>query len=167
MPYGHLMSRRYRIRRFRDRALREMLDVLMTVSFVAWRDGVVSCLVRSDPGHVTPLLGVPRAEETATYSVMLQFASAIHSMSSGYIRSCFPMYQSATGEATRECSVTLSSVASRYIAMYLSRGTVAVSSHAPRAHPIQEGDFIWRAAAVHRHRLLLRSISISLSATSM
>lgn len=110
----------------------EMLDVLKTVSFVAWRDGVVSLAWYGATQAMSLLcsafLGL---EETATYSVMLQFASAIHSMSSGYIRSCFPMYQSAyvRGDKGVQRHVVERGF-SCYIAMYLC-GTVAVTVMLP------------------------------------
>ena len=74
----------------------EMLDVLKTVSFVAWRDGVVS-LAWYGATQATSLLcsAFLGLEQTGTYSVMLQFATAIHQISSAYLRSCFPTFQSA------------------------------------------------------------------------
>ena len=74
----------------------EMFGVLKTVSFVAWRDGVVS-LAWYGATQATSLLcsAFLGLEQTATYSVMLQFATAIHNVSSAYMRSCFPMFQSA------------------------------------------------------------------------
>lgn len=74
----------------------EMKEVFATVSFVAWRDGVVSVAWYGATQAMSLLcsafLGL---SETATYSVMLQFAGAVHNLSSTYIRSCFPMFQSA------------------------------------------------------------------------
>lgn len=74
----------------------EMREVLGTVSFVAWRDGVVS-LALYGATQATSLLcsAFLGLEETATYSVMLQFASAMYNVSSVYMRSCLPAFQSA------------------------------------------------------------------------
>lgn len=74
----------------------EMRNVLSTISFVAWRDGVGS-LAWYGATQATSLISSAYLglEQTATYSVMLQFATAIYNLSSTYMRSCLPMFQSA------------------------------------------------------------------------
>ena len=105
----------------------EMRSVLSTVSFVAWRDGVVS-LAWYGATQATSLLSSAflGLEETATYSVMLQLASALYNISSAYLRSCFPMFQSAYVSGDRETQRSaLERGVSCYVAMY-AVGTVGV-----------------------------------------
>lgn len=105
----------------------EMRSVLSTVSFVAWRDGVVS-LAWYGATQATSLLSSAflGLAETATYSVMLQLASALYNISSAYLRSCFPMFQSAYVSGDRETQRTaLERGVSCYFVMY-AVGTVAV-----------------------------------------
>lgn len=110
----------------------EMLDVLKTVSFVAWRDGVVS-LAWYGATQATSLLcsAFLGLEQTATYSVMLQFATAIHNLSSAYVRSCFPMFQSAyvRGDKKVEREVVERGI-SCYVFMFLC-GAIIVTSLLP------------------------------------
>lgn len=105
----------------------EMKSVLSTVSFVAWRDGVVS-LAWYGATQATSLLSSAflGLDETATYSVMLQLASALYNISSAYLRSCFPMFQSAyvSGDRGTQQSALERGV-SCYVAMY-AVGTVGV-----------------------------------------
>mgnify|MGYP001178035032 FL=1 len=74
----------------------EYRNVLTTISFVAWRDGVVS-LAWYGATQATSLLSSAffGLTETATYSVMIQFANALYNLSSADMRSCLPMFQSA------------------------------------------------------------------------
>ncbi len=105
----------------------EMRSVLSTVSFVAWRDGVVS-LAWYGATQATSLLSSAflGLAETATYSVMLQLASALYNISSAYLRSCFPMFQSAYVSGDREAQRTaLERGVSCYVAMY-AVGTIGV-----------------------------------------
>lgn len=101
----------------------EMLDVLKTVSFVAWRDGVVS-LAWYGATQATSLLcsAFLGLEQTGTYSVMLQFATAIHQISSSYLRSCFPTFQSAY---VRDDKQTQKAVVERGISCYVCMYIVA------------------------------------------
>ncbi|MBM6687359.1 hypothetical protein H6A35_00480 [Collinsella tanakaei] len=98
----------------------EMRSVLSTVSFVAWRDGVVS-LAWYGATQATSLLSSAflGLAETATYSVMLQLATALYNISSAYLRSCFPMFQSAyvSGDRGTQRSALERGV-SCYVAMY-------------------------------------------------
>ena len=99
----------------------EMLDVLKTISFVAWRDGVVSLAwygaTQAASLISSSYLGL---EETATYSVMLQFASAIYNLSSAYMRSCFPMFQSASVHGDVETQRrTVETGISGYVVLYV------------------------------------------------
>lgn len=83
----------------------EMIDVLGSVAFVASRDGIVSVAwygaTQATSLICSAFLGLA---QNATYSVMLQIATAICNLGGAYIRSCFPMYQSAfvTGDATTQ-----------------------------------------------------------------
>lgn len=105
----------------------EMRSVLSTVSFVAWRDGVVS-LAWYGATQATSLLSSTflGLAETATYSVMLQLASALYNISSAYLRSCFPMFQSAyvSGDRGTQRSALERGI-SCYVVMY-AVGTVGV-----------------------------------------
>lgn len=75
----------------------EILEVLRTVSFVASRDGIVSLAWYGATQAASLISSIYFGlEETATYSVMLQFATAIHNISGTYIRSFFPAFQSAS-----------------------------------------------------------------------
>ena len=76
--------------------LLEYRNVFTTISFVAWRDGVVS-LAWYGATQATSLLSSAffGLTETATYSVMIQFANALYNLSSADMRSCLPMFQSA------------------------------------------------------------------------
>lgn len=81
----------------------EILEVLRTVSFVASRDGVVSLAWYGATQAASLISSVCFGlEETATYSVMLQFATAIHNISGTYVRSFFPAFQSASLARDRE-----------------------------------------------------------------
>ncbi|WP_066832727.1 O-unit flippase-like protein [Collinsella ihumii] len=99
----------------------EMRSVLGTVSFVAWRDGVVS-LAWYGATQATSLLSSMflGLEQTATYSVMIQFASAIYNLSSTYMRSCFPTFQAAyvSGDRSSQRKL-LDRGMSCYVVMYL------------------------------------------------
>lgn len=81
----------------------EMKEVLGTVSFVAWRDGVVSLAWYGATQAMSLLcsafLGLA---ETATYSVMLQFATAAHNFSSVYMHTYLPSFQSAYVKGDRQ-----------------------------------------------------------------
>lgn len=100
----------------------DMRSVLSTVSFVAWRDGMVS-LAWYGATQATSLLSSTflGLVETATYSVMLQLASALYNISSAYIRSCFPMFQSAyvSGDRNLQRSALERGI-SCYVAMYVT-----------------------------------------------
>ena len=105
----------------------EMRSVLSTVSFVAWRDGVVS-FAWYGATQATSLLSSAflGLAETATYSVMLQLASAIYNISSTYLRSCFPMFQSAYVSGDRKTQRSaLEKGVSCYVAVY-ALGTIGV-----------------------------------------
>lgn len=113
-----------------DRA--EMKEVLGTVSFVAWRDGIVSLAWYGATQAMSLLcsafLGLA---ETATYSVMLQFLNAMYNISSVYMRSCFPAYQSAyVSRDKRAMQNMLERGISAYVALYALAG-VAVTACLP------------------------------------
>lgn len=78
-------------------SLSEIRSVLRTISYVASRDGIVSLswygATQAASLISSAFLGL---EETATYSVMLQFATAIHNLSGAYVRSFLPTFQSAS-----------------------------------------------------------------------
>lgn len=94
----------------------EMISVLKTVSFVAWRDGVVS-LAMYGATQATTLLcsGFFGLAESATYSVMLQLANAIANLSCAYARSFLPQFQSAFVQGDWE---TMRSVPARGVSCY-------------------------------------------------
>lgn len=74
----------------------DVRKVFRTISYVAGRDGIVSVAwygaTQATSLLCSAFLGL---EETATYSVMLQFATAIYNLASAYLRSYFPMFQAA------------------------------------------------------------------------
>lgn len=74
----------------------EIKEVLNSIAFVASRDGIVSVAwygaTQATSLICSAYLGLA---ENATYSVMLQFGTALYNIGSAYIRSCFPMFQSA------------------------------------------------------------------------
>lgn len=105
----------------------EMRLVLGTVSFVAWRDGVVS-FAWYGATQATSLLSSAflGLEQTATYSVMLQFTSAVYNLSSTYMRSCFPTFQAAhvSGDKTSQRRL-LDRGMSCYVVMYMVGAVLA------------------------------------------
>lgn len=74
----------------------EIKSVFGSIAFVASRDGIVSVAwygaTQATSLICSAYLGLA---ENATYSVMLQFGTALYNIGSAYIRSCFPMFQSA------------------------------------------------------------------------
>ena len=121
----------------------EMRSVLGTVSFVAWRDGVVS-LAWYGATQATSLLSSAflGLEQTATYSVMLQFATAIYNLSSTYMRSCFPTFQAAhvSGDKTSQRRL-LDRGMSCYVVMYVV-GTILAAFVALPILTLFKDDFI-------------------------
>ena len=107
---------------------REIIEVLKSVSFVASRDGVVSVAwygaTQATSLICSAFLGLA---ETATYSVMLQFATALYNLGSAYMRSCFPMFQSAYVAGDRQTQrETVERGISCYIWMYFGGAFVVV-----------------------------------------
>lgn len=98
----------------------EMGEVLRSVSFIASRDGIVSVAwygaTQATSLICSAFLGLA---ETATYSVMMQFATALYNLGSAYIRSCFPMFQSAfvAGDKNTQCE-TVERGITCYVWMY-------------------------------------------------
>lgn len=121
----------------------EMKEVFSTVSFVAWRDGIVS-VAWFGATHATSLLcsAFLGLSETATYSVMMQFAGAVHNVSSVYMRSCFPMFQSAyiRGEIKVQRE-TVERGMSCYVALYMA-GTALVAIAVLPVLTLFKADFI-------------------------
>lgn len=106
----------------------ELHNVLLTVSFVAWRDGVVSFswygATQATSLLSSVLLGLA---ETATYSVMIQFANAVYNLSSAYMRSCFPMFQSAYVRGDNEVQrQTLERGISCYVVLFVAGTALSV-----------------------------------------
>lgn len=77
----------------------EIKDVFFTIIHVAWRDGLVQLALYASTQATTILsslfLGL---SETGTYSVLLQFSSAVYSFAVAYPNSFFPAIQSAYAE---------------------------------------------------------------------
>lgn len=74
----------------------EIKEVLSAVSYTAWRDGVVSVAWYGATQATTIICSLYLGlTETGTYSIMLQLATATYNISSAYMRSCFPTWQSA------------------------------------------------------------------------
>ena len=100
----------------------EVKAVFSSITFVASRDGIVSVAwygaTQATSLICSAYLGL---EENATYSVLLQFATALYNLGSAYARSCFPMYQSAfvaEDEATQRHVVERG--VSCYVLMYVA-----------------------------------------------
>ena len=106
----------------------EILEVLRTVSFVASRDGIVSLAWYGATQAASLISSIYFGlEETATYSVMLQFATAIHNISGSYIRSFFPAFQSASlSQDEKSQQAILERGMSCYVALF-AVGTVLAS----------------------------------------
>ena len=74
----------------------ELRDVLGTVSSFAWRDGVVQLSLYASTQATSIIcslfLGL---RETGTYSILLQFATAVFTCAETFARAHLPMFQSA------------------------------------------------------------------------
>lgn len=121
----------------------EIKEVLGTVSFVAWRDGVVSLAWYGATQAMSLLcsafLGLA---ETATYSVMLQFATAVHYFSSVYMHTYLPSFQSAyvKGDSQRQRD-SIDRGMSCYVLMFLAC-TLGVTLVVLPVLPLFKPDFI-------------------------
>lgn len=110
----------------------EVIDILKTVSFVASRDGLVSVAWYGATQATTLLcsafLGLA---EAGTYSVMMQFTNGLFNVSSAYMRSFFPSFQSAyvRGDLATQRSIIARGLCC-YIAMF-ALGTVCVTALLP------------------------------------
>lgn len=110
----------------------EVKETLKTVSFVASRDGLVSVAWYGATQAMTLLcsafLGL---SEAGTYSVMIQLTSGIYNVSSAYMRSFFPSFQSAyvRGDLAVQRSIIARGL-SCYIAIF-ALGTVCVTALLP------------------------------------
>lgn len=110
----------------------EVKETLRTVSFVASRDGLVSVAWYGATQAMTLLcsafLGL---SEAGAYSVMIQLTSGIYNVSSAYMRSFFPSFQSAyvKGDLTVQRSIIARGL-SCYIAMF-ALGTACVTVFLP------------------------------------
>lgn len=86
----------------------EVREVLGTVGHVAWRDGVVqlACYASTQAMSILSSLFLGLAE-TGTYSVLLQFATAVYNFASAYPKSFYPSMQAAfaEGDAARQRSI--------------------------------------------------------------
>lgn len=106
----------------------EVKAVFSSITFVASRDGIVSVAwygaTQATSLICSAYLGL---EENATYSVLLQFATALYNLGSAYARSCFPMYQSAfvAEDETTQRHVVERGV-SCYVLMYVA-GVVVIA----------------------------------------
>lgn len=104
----------------------EVKAVLSSITFVASRDGIVSVAwygaTQATSLICSAYLGL---EENATYSVLLQFATALYNLGSAYARSCFPMYQSAfvANDETTQRHIVERGV-SCYVLMYVAGAVV-------------------------------------------
>ena len=103
----------------------EIKNTLLTVSHVAWRDGLVqlacyaSTQAMSIIGSVT--LGLA---ETGTYSVLLQLGNAVYSFAGAYPKSFFPTFQAAHAGSDIERQKT---IVSKSIVAYWGLFFIAVA----------------------------------------
>lgn len=77
----------------------DIKSVFSTISFVAWRDGIVqvSCYASTQAMSIIASLFLSLAS-TGTYSILLQFGTAIYHFASAYTKSFYPSFQSARME---------------------------------------------------------------------
>lgn len=76
--------------------LSEMVEIVKSISGIAWRDGVVQLAAYFSTQATTMVCSATLTlAQTGTYSVLMQFANAIASVSSAYARSYYPTFQSA------------------------------------------------------------------------
>lgn len=105
----------------------EIKNVFSTIYFTAWRDGVVTVAWFGSTQAMTIIcslfLGL---NETGTYSVMLQLATAVYNVASAYIRSFFPAWQAASVEhdTVRQRNIVSKGISCYYAGFLI--GTLAV-----------------------------------------
>lgn len=77
-------------------SVREIRNILSTVSHVAWRDGFVqlACYASTQAMSIVGSLTLGLAE-TGTYSVLLQLANAVYHFAGAYPKSFYPAFQAA------------------------------------------------------------------------
>lgn len=80
----------------------EVRDVLSTVSFIAWRDGLVqmASYLSSQGSSIVCSLFLSLSQ-TGMYSLLLQLAMAVCGFACAFVRSFLPMFQSAYAEGDR------------------------------------------------------------------
>ena len=77
----------------------DLREILSTISFIAWRDGVVQLALYASGQATTILCSLfLTLTETGTYSVLFQLGSAVYSFSGAYARSFYPMFQSVSAQ---------------------------------------------------------------------
>lgn len=81
----------------------EIRSVFSSISFVAWRDGVVqlSCYASTQAMSIIASLFLDLAA-TGTYSILLQLGTAVYHFASAYAKSFYPAFQSARMEGNKE-----------------------------------------------------------------
>ncbi len=86
----------------------EYRSVFGSVSYVAWRDGLVqfACYGSTQATSVVCSLTLSLSE-TGAFSVLLQFATAVYNLSSVFTRSYLPMYQSSFAEGNTSSQVSI------------------------------------------------------------
>ncbi|QOS67599.1 hypothetical protein GS424_013930 [Eggerthella guodeyinii] len=99
----------------------EIKSALGTISFVAWRDGVVqvSCYASTQAMSIMCSLFLSLAA-TGTYSILLQFGTAVYHFASAYAKSYYPAFQSARmlGDLDRQRNIICKSI-SAYWVLYI------------------------------------------------
>jgi O-antigen/teichoic acid export membrane protein len=74
----------------------EMREVLSTIFYIAWRDGIVMlALYAATQASALICSMFLTLGETGSYSILLQFGNTICSFAASYALSCYPEYQSA------------------------------------------------------------------------
>lgn len=111
-------------------SLKEIKQLVATVSHLAWRDGLVQIAMYVSTQAMSILsslfLGL---EETGTYSILLQLATALGTFASAYARSYFPAMQSAFAEndSQKQKNIVSTGVTAFWLLMFLGvAGTCAV-----------------------------------------
>ncbi|NEG89960.1 O-unit flippase-like protein [Bifidobacterium aerophilum] len=108
---------------------KEIQSVLGTVSHLAWKDGIVSLATYASTQATSIFCSLfLTLEQTGTYSVLLQLATALYNFAAAYPRSFLPALQSAYAENNREQQKNIISASIVvYWILYIA-GTIGVTA---------------------------------------
>lgn len=107
----------------------EIFDIIRTVWFVAWRDGVVqlSSYVATQASSIICSIYLPLSV-TGTYSILLQFATAIYLLAGAFGKSHLPMFQSAYASGDKDLlrRIVERSISAYWILFFVGVAGVAI-----------------------------------------